>query len=65
MTIFVHTSKESLTFRKIRRRGADGFASSPKEGVLRILSTSAGFKPVNLGPNDKHGKHYTTEDDKL
>jgi hypothetical protein len=34
-SIFVHTSKESLICCNILRHGADGFTSSPKEGVLR------------------------------
>jgi hypothetical protein len=32
-----YTSKGFLTFRKILRRGADGFTSSSEEGLLRIL----------------------------
>jgi hypothetical protein len=35
-SIFVHTSKGFLTYRVILRRGAEGFTSPPKEGVLRI-----------------------------
>jgi hypothetical protein len=38
-SIFVHTSKWFLTCRKILRHGADGFASTPNEGVLRIFVT--------------------------
>jgi hypothetical protein len=37
-----HTSKLSLTCRKILPHGADGFTSTPKEGVLRIF--------IALGP---------------
>jgi len=57
-SIFVHTSKGSLTCRKIFRHGADGFTSPPKEGVLRnfislknpSLSLSrSGFNPQILG----------------
>jgi hypothetical protein len=51
---------DSLESRKILRHGADGFTSSPKEGVLRIFialknpSPSAGFESANLEPNGKH-----------
>jgi hypothetical protein len=50
---------------------ADGFTSPLKEGMLWIFitvknpSTSAGFKPTNLGTNGKHANHYTTENDYL
>jgi hypothetical protein len=60
----------SLTCRKILRHGADGFTSSPKELVLRIFidlkntSSSAGCEPANLGDNDRHNNHWTTEGDK-
>jgi hypothetical protein len=46
---------------------ADGFATSPKKGVLRIFivlknpSFSAGFEPAKLGSNGKHANHKTTE----
>jgi hypothetical protein len=49
--------------------GTDDFASTPKEGVLRIfivlknLSPPAGFQTENLGSNGKHANHYATEDD--
>jgi hypothetical protein len=36
-SIFVHTSKRFLTCCKILRHGADGFASTLNEGVLRIF----------------------------
>ena len=36
------------------RHGTDGFASPPKEGVLRIFSASAGCKPANLGTKGQH-----------
>jgi hypothetical protein len=48
-----------LTNRKILRHGVDGFTSAPKEVVPRIIialinpSSSAGFKPENLGSNGK------------
>jgi hypothetical protein len=67
--IFVHTSNESLTCRKILRHGTDGFSSPPKEGVLRVFValknplSSEGFGPANTGSNGKHAIHYTTEDD--
>jgi hypothetical protein len=54
-----HTSKGSLTCRKILRHGADSFTYPPKERVLRIFialknpSPSAGFEPANLGSNGK------------
>jgi hypothetical protein len=60
---FVHTSKGSLTCRKILRHGGDGFTSLPKECVLRIFialkntSPTAGFEPSNLGPNSKQANH--------
>jgi hypothetical protein len=50
--IFDHTSKGYLTRRKILRHGADGFASAPKEDVIRIFialknpSLSVGFEPA-------------------
>jgi hypothetical protein len=59
-SIFFHTSKGSLTFRKILRHGTDGFNSLPKEGVLLIFialknsSASTIFEPANLGYNGKH-----------
>jgi hypothetical protein len=58
-----HTSKGSLSCRKIVQHGADGFTSPPKEGVLRIFialkrpSTLKGFEPTNLGSNSKHVNH--------
>jgi hypothetical protein len=41
------------------RHVTDGFTSSPKEVVLRILSplSSAGFEPANLGSSGKHANH--------
>jgi hypothetical protein len=65
-----HNPKGSLICRKILRRGADGFTSPPKEGLLQTLSPLkihrlAGFKPANRGSNDKHAKHYTTETAKV
>jgi hypothetical protein len=68
---FVHISKGFLTCRKILRCGTDGFTTPPKEGVLRIFVAlknpllSAGFKPSILGPNGKHAKYHTTEDNPL
>jgi hypothetical protein len=38
MKYLFHTSYRSLTSRKILRNGADGFNSTPKEGVLLILA---------------------------
>jgi hypothetical protein len=66
---FVDTSNGYLTCRKILRLGVKGFSSLPKDGVLWIFialknsSPSAGFEPANLGSNNKHTYHYTTEDD--
>jgi hypothetical protein len=51
-----HTSKCCLTFRKILRRGADGFTSPSKEGELRIFialinpSLQPGYNPQTFGP---------------
>jgi hypothetical protein len=65
-SIFIHTSKGSLTCRKILRHGAEGFTSPPKEGVLGIVialkspSPSTAPEPANLGSNGKHANHYTT-----
>jgi hypothetical protein len=56
-SIFVHTSKGCLTWRKILRHGADGFTSRPKESILRMSiglknpSPSTRFEPANLGYN--------------
>jgi hypothetical protein len=53
--VFVHTWKGFLTCRKILRHGANGFTSTPKEGVLRIiwpLKISChwpGLKPQTVG----------------
>jgi hypothetical protein len=57
----------SSTHRKILRRGADDFTSSPKEGVLHfyrhLISIALGrVEPANLGSNGNHFYHYTTED---
>jgi hypothetical protein len=46
-SIFVHTSKWFFTCRKILRHEADGFASPPKDGVLRIFIA---FKNASLRP---------------
>jgi hypothetical protein len=68
-SIFVHTSKGSLTCRKSIRQGVDGFTSPSKEGVLRIFnalknpSSSARFEPAYLGSNGKNANHYTIEED--
>jgi hypothetical protein len=65
----VQTSNGSLTCHRILRHGANGFNSSPKEGVLQIFIalknplSSVGFEPANLVSNGKHANHYTTEDD--
>jgi hypothetical protein len=51
-----HTSKSSLTCRKILRHGAPDFSSPPKEVVLRIFialkihSPLQGLNPQTLGP---------------
>jgi hypothetical protein len=50
------TSQSSLASRKILRHEADGFTSTPKEGVLQILIT---LKIYRLGRVWTH--HYTTE----
>ena len=48
-----------VTFRDLLH-GTDGFASPPKEGVLRIffalknLTASAGFEPANLSTKGQH-----------
>jgi hypothetical protein len=53
------------------RHGITGFTSYPKEVELRIFiafknpSISAGFELANLGSNDKHDNHQTTEGDLL
>jgi hypothetical protein len=66
-----HTSKGTLTCRKISRLGTEGFTSPSKEGVLRIFialkiqSPSAGIEPANLRSNSKHTNHCTTDDDWL
>jgi hypothetical protein len=57
-----------FTFSKILRRGASGFTSLPKEGVVRIFialknpSPLPRMGPANLGSNGKHTNHYTTEE---
>jgi hypothetical protein len=54
-TIFVHTSKDNFTCRKILGYAADGFSSPPKEDVRRILPllethrTRLGLNPQTLG----------------
>jgi hypothetical protein len=56
-----------LTCRKILRHGTDGFTSPPKEVELQIFiaiknqSSSAGYKPANVGSNGKCDNHYTTD----
>jgi hypothetical protein len=48
---FVHTSKGSSTGHQILRFGADGFNSSPKEGVLQIFYRPwLVLDPQSLGP---------------
>jgi hypothetical protein len=43
----------------------------PKESLQQIFiaiknpSPSAVFEPANLGSNDKHANHYTTEDNTM
>jgi hypothetical protein len=55
-SIFVHISKGPSTCHSVLRHGADGFISSPMEGVLWIfivlknLLPSNGFEPKTLGP---------------
>jgi hypothetical protein len=55
--IFVHTSKEFLTFRETLRHGADSFTSPLKEGVLRIFIALESplpmvrTEPADLGPS--------------
>jgi hypothetical protein len=62
-----YSPQGSLKWRKILRHGAHGFASTPKEVVLRIFialknsSSSTGFDHANLASNGKHGNHLTTE----
>jgi hypothetical protein len=50
------------------RHGADGFTSSPKEGVLRnfiaLKHDSVGFEPAALMSSGKYTNHYTTEETK-
>jgi hypothetical protein len=56
-TIFVHTSKDNFTCRKILGHAADGFSAPPppKEDVRRILPplethrTRLGLNPETLG----------------
>jgi hypothetical protein len=61
--------KISLTCCNILRHACEGFTCPPKEVVLRIFmalktpSLSVGFEPANLGSDDKHNNHYTTEND--
>jgi hypothetical protein len=70
-SIFLHTSKGSLTCRKILQHGVDGFYLPPKEDVLWIFifvknpPPSAGVEPSNLGSRDKHANHFTPEDDSM
>jgi hypothetical protein len=52
--------KRSLTCHKILWHGTSGFTSHPKEGVLLIFITLAGFKPATFGSSAKHANHYTT-----
>jgi hypothetical protein len=58
-SIFVHTSKGSLTHRGLSRHWSDGVTSPPNEGAPRIFITlknsspSGGFEPSNLGANGK------------
>jgi hypothetical protein len=50
------------------RYEGDGFTFLPEEGVLQIFialknpSPSAGYENANLGSNEKHANHYTTEE---
>jgi hypothetical protein len=60
-SIFIHTCKWFLTCHKILWRGADGFTSPPKEGVLRIFVAPIAFEPANLWSNVMHADHYTFE----
>jgi hypothetical protein len=65
---FVHTSKGLLTHRKILRHGADSFTSPPKEGVLRILSSSKIHCPRPRRTREivfsgKHASSCTSEDE--
>ena len=58
MTIF--TLFRDVLHAAILRHGTAGFTSPPKEGVLRIFfalerpTSSAGFKPANLGTKGQH-----------
>jgi hypothetical protein len=62
MKYLFHTSKASLTCRKILQ-SANGFSSPPKEGVLRIFialknpSPSAEFEPANVGSSGKYANY--------
>jgi hypothetical protein len=66
---FVDTSpwyfKSSLTYRIILRHGISGYASHPKEGVLRIfiaLKDPSPWPGSNPQPfSGKHTNHYTTK----
>jgi hypothetical protein len=54
-SIFAHTSKGSLTCRKIFIHGADGFTSPPKEGVLRnFISLKNPSLSLSLGQVSTH-----------
>jgi hypothetical protein len=48
---FFHTSKGSLTCRKILGHGASGFNSPPKEGVLRNFIALGRFEHAKLFVN--------------
>jgi hypothetical protein len=40
------------------RHGTNGFASPPKEGMLRIFSPEkSGFEPANLGARGQYANH--------
>jgi hypothetical protein len=65
-SIFFHPLKVFLIYRKILRRGADGFITLRRKGCCRFLSplksiASTGFEPANLGSNGKHANHYINE----
>jgi hypothetical protein len=46
---------------KSLRDETSGFTSYPKEGLLRIFITSAGFEPAKSGSSNKYDNPYTTE----
>jgi hypothetical protein len=69
-SIFVLTSKVSLTCHKILQHGANIFTSPSKEGVLwnfialKISSPSTESELANLGSKGRPTNHYTTKDER-